>query len=247
MTLMLLLSVALNGFLGYTITPTRIEKSLFGAQEITESFEVQNLSTDTLRIKVEFEDFEIDLNGKVVFHPAGTFKNSVASRTVVNPEEFMVMPKSAENVRLTFRMPPDSAAAEYHGMILFKSQPIPTRYKQSITVAGEIGVPIYYAVANLLVRDASFDSFTIAGDSARIVFHNAGNIHVRVKGEAKIVTMDENIARHDSIPEFVVLSGQSRRVTVPLDPNLDRGDYFMRVRLDYGALQLMEGELRFTK
>jgi len=247
MSIVMLFSITLNGFLGYTITPPRVEKALFGAQEITESFEVQNLSTDTLRIKVEFEDFEIDADGKVIFHPAGTFKNSVASRSVVNPEEFSIMPKSVENVRLTFRMPQDSAAAEYHGMIIFKSQPIPSQYKPSILVAGEIGVPLYYAVANLLVRDASFDSLTIVGDSACIVFHNAGNIHVRVIGEAKIVTMDETIAGSDSIPEFVVLPGQDRKVTVPLDPKLKKGDYFLRVRLDYGALQLMEGELRFTK
>lgn len=247
MSLVLMLGILLNSYLGYTITPPRIEKSLFGAQEITESFEVQNLSTDTLRIKAGFEDFEIDYDGKVIFHPAGTFKNSVAIRTVVNPEEFTVMPRSTENVRVTFRMPRDSAAAEYHGMIIFKSQPIPTQYKRSITVAGEIGVPIYYAVANLLVRDASFDSLTASGDSARIVFYNAGNIHVRVRGETRVLTLDETIAASDSIPEFVVLPGQRRKIAVPLDPNLSGGDYLLRVRLDYGALQLMEGELRFTK
>lgn len=237
----------LFNYLGFTIGPARIDKALFGAEQITEIFEVQNFSNDSLRIRIEFEDFDIDENGKVTFSRSGTIENSVAPYTVINPEEFFIAPQSREYVRITFRMPDNKKITEYYGMLLFKSQPIPSQYQPMITIAGEIGVPIYYSVANLIVKDASFDSLYILNDSINIVFRNAGNIHLRVKGEAKILKYDETIVEKDSISEFVVLPKRIRKVKIPLKEQLEQGDYIIRVRLDYGAVQLMEGEQRFVK
>jgi len=229
------------------VSPARIEKMLFGAEEITEVFEVQNVSDDSLRIKIEFEDFVIDENGKTIFLPAESLFNSIAPYVVVNPEEFSIRPQGIEYVRLTFRIPRDKEISEYYGMMIFKSQPIPSQYQPMIQIAGEVGVPIYYSVANLIIKDASFESLYVVDDSINIVFKNAGNIHLRVKGEAKILTIDEKIVEKDSIPEFVVLPEKIRKVKLPIKIKLRNGDYLIRVRLDYGALQLLEGERRFIK
>ncbi len=234
-------------YLGFTVGPARVDKALFGAEEITEVLEVQNFSNDSLRIRIEFEDFDIDEYGKVTFLNAGSISNSVASHCVVNPEEFFVRPQGTGFVRLSFRTPAGAMTSEYYGMLLFKSQPIPTRYKPTITVAGEIGVPIYYSVADLVVKDAFFESLTVTNDSVNIVFRNVSNVHLRVRGEANLLTYDETLVTKDSIPEFVVLPGRVRRVRLPLEEVLERGSYIMRVRLDYGAVELIEGERRFIK
>ena len=101
MNLIPILTIFLGGYLGYTVSPVRVDKQIFSAAEITETVEVQNVSQDTLRIKVEFEDFEIDRDGKVQFMPSSTLKNSVAAYMTVNPEEFYIAPLSRENVRIT--------------------------------------------------------------------------------------------------------------------------------------------------
>lgn len=234
----------LFGYLGFTVGPARVEKALFGAEHITEVFEIQNFSNDSLRIKVEFEDFDIDEYGKVSFFAPGNVSNSVAPYTTINPEEFFVPPKGREYVRITFRMPKDLEHHEYYGMLLFKSQPIPTKYQPMIVTVGEIGVPIYYSVAHLIIKDAAFDSLTVSRDTIRIVFRNASNIHVRVKGEAKILKNDK-IIQKDSIPEFVVLPDRRRKIKLPIRQILEKGTYVVRVRLDYGAIELMEGERLF--
>ncbi len=232
-------------YLGFTVSPARIEKALFGAEEITEVLEIQNLSNDSLRIRLGFEDFEIDENGRTLFLPGESLSNSIAGYSTANPEEFSMPPQSREFVRITFRPPKDKKIPEYYGMLIFKSQPIPSVYQPMIQIAGEIGVPIYYSVADLVVKDASFESLYVENDSVNILFKNAGNVHLRVKGELKVLTIDEKIVEKDSIPEFVVFPGWIRRLKLGLKERLEKGDYVMRVLLDYGALQLMEGERRF--
>lgn len=237
----------LTSYLGFTVGPARVDKALFGAGEITEVFEVQNLSGDSLRIKVLFEDFDIDELGKVTFSEAGTRTNSVALHAVVNPEEFFVPPHSIGYVRMTFRAPPESKIPEYYGMLIFRSQPIPTRYRPTVTAAGEIGVPIYYPVSQFILRDAVIDSLDIVKDSIRVVFRNASNIHLRVKGELSVLTFDESIVTQDSIREFVVLPDKSRKFMLPFEYAPGRGTYYVRVMFDYGALELIEGERMFQR
>lgn len=234
-------------FLGFTVGPARVDKALFGSPSVTELFEVQNFSGDSLRIRIGFEDFDIDLRGRVSFSAGGTVVNSLAPHVVTNPEEFFIAPQQAEYVRVTFQPPPSGTASEYYGMMVFRSQPIPTRYSPRIAIAGEIGVPVYYVVTNLIGRDAAFESLYVEKDSAFFHLKNTGNIHLRVRGEAKIVGSEGVELDRDSIPEFVVFPQRTRIVAVPVDPGLAGDIYTVRIRLDYGASHLIEGERRFAK
>jgi len=237
----------LFNYLAYTVSPARIEKMLFGTEEITEVFEIQNFSNDSLRIRVEFEDFIIDEDGRVEFLPPDSIPASLRHWTVVNPEEFFIPPQSKGFIRITFRPPKEDRLPEYYGMLIFKSQPIPTQYQPMIQIAGEIGVPVYYSLADLIIKDASFENLSVEEDSVSILFRNIGNVHLRVKGEMKILTIDERIVEKDSIPEFVVLPQKIRKVRLPIKSKLKNGEYKVRARLDYGAIQLLEGERRFIK
>jgi hypothetical protein len=237
----------LIGYLGFTVGPAKVEKALIGTETITEVFEIQNFTSDSLRIVVEFEDFDIDKLGEVTFYPGGYFANSLAPRAVVNPEEFVVRPKDVENVRVTFRLDRSSGIPEYYGMMLFKSRPIPTRYASSIAVAGEVGVPVYYAIPEHTVRDASFDSLVVVNDTLEIVLHNTGNVHLRAKGEALIRTFDDKLVQRDSLPEIVIMPRKQRKLKIGLKKPLDSGSYAAEVIFDYGAIELLMGERRFRK
>jgi hypothetical protein len=237
----------LVNYLGFVVSPARIEQTTFGAEQITELFEVMNFSNDTLRIKVEFEDFDITGVNEVIFMPAGQVKNSLAPFATINPEEFTIAPQQIEKIRVTFRLP-GQKLAEYYSMIIFKSQPIPTRYQAMITVAGEIGVPIYYTDAELGVRHADFEDLYIEKDSIFVVIQNSGNVHLRIRGEARVSTKKDNLIKADSIPEFVVLPGKKRIYTIPLPPNINPGDTAIaRIRIDYGIAELIEGERVFVR
>jgi hypothetical protein len=148
---------------------------------------------------------------------------------------------------MTFQMPKDPNNSEYYGMFLVKSQSIPTKYKPSISVAGELGVPIYFSVANLMNKNAVFDSLYVLNDSVNIAIRNTGNIHLRLKGELKLLKTDGALIEKDSIPEFVVLPNRYRKLILPLKQPLDKGSYITRVRVDYGAVELLEAERRFIK
>lgn len=241
--LFLLFPISSLAYLGYTVSPARIEKSLFSVEEITEVFELQNLSNDTLRIKLIFESFEIDENGKTVFLPAESLKNSIALYSNLNPEEFSIPPQSRDFVRLTFRMP-DDTIPEYYGMLIFRSQPIPSTYQPMIQIAGEIGIPIYYYKANIAKKDAEIENLYVANDSIYAVIKNKGNIHLRITGESMILTPDQKVVLKDSIPEFMILPQKTRRLKKPLKTDLDAGEYIIKVKLDYGELKIIEGERR---
>jgi len=237
----------LCSYLGFTVGPAKIEKSLLGAEIVTEVFEIQNFTDDSLRIKVEFEDFDIDERGQVTFFSPGHFAYSLAPRATINPEEFVIPPRDVENLRVTFQLSRSAEIPEYYGMLLFKSQPIPTRYSAAISVAGEIGVPVYYTIPEYAVRSASFDSLFVHGDSLEIVVSNTGNAHIRITGEAIITTYDTKIVQRDSLPELVVMSRKQRRLKIPIREKLQVGSYIAKVVLDYGAIELIVGERRFSK
>jgi hypothetical protein len=237
----------LCSYLGFTVGPAKIEKSLLGAETVTEVFEVQNFTDDSLRIKVEFEDFDIDESGKVTFYSPGHFAYSLAPRATINPEEFVIPPRDVENLRVTFQLSRSTEIPEYYGMLLFKSQPIPTRYSAAISVAGEIGVPLYYTIPEYAVKSASFDSLFIRNDSLEIVLSNTGNAHLRITGEAIITTYDTKIVQQDSLAELVVMPRKQRRLKIPIKENLQRGSYVAKVVLDYGAIELIVGERRFSR
>lgn len=242
-----ILAILFFSYLGFTVGPAKVEKTVYGADAMTEVFEVQNFTDDSLRIKVEFEDFSIDATGEVTFYPPGRFVNSLAPRAVVNPEEFVIPPKSIERLRVTFSFPNIEGEAEYYAMLLFKSRPIPTRYSTAINVAGEIGVPVYYVIPQYANRSASFDSLEVEGDSLAIVLSNSGNVHLRVRGEVVISTFDTRIIQQDSLTEFVVMPGNQRRLRIPIDETLDQGGYLAKVILDYGAVELIVGERKFYR
>lgn len=242
-----ILYIVLVGYLGFTVGPARVEKSLVGAESITEVFEVQNLTDDSLRIRVEFEDFDIDKSGNVTFYEGGHLASSLAPRAVINPEEFFIPPRSVERVRITFKLSRSSNIPEYYGMLMIKSRPIPTQYSPTIAVAGEIGVPIYYTIPEHAERIASFDSLTINNDMLEAVVSNAGNVHLRINGEVLIATFDDRIMLEDSLPEFVILPRRQRKLRIHIDEDLDPGQYKAKVTLDYGAIELLVGERRFQQ
>jgi hypothetical protein len=229
------------------VGPAKVEKSLLGAETVTEVFEVQNFTEDSLRIMVEFEDFDVDESGKVVFYEPGHFANSLAPRATINPEEFVIPPKHIENIRVTYQLSRSTEIPEYYGMLLFKSQPIPTQYSSAINVAGEIGVPIYYVIPEHATRNASFDSLFVRNDSLEVVLSNTGNVHLRVTGEVIISTFDTKIVQRDSLPELVVMPKKQRRLKIDIADALESGSYIAKVTFDYGAIELIVGERRFEK
>ncbi len=242
-----ILSLALIGYLGFTVGPAKVEKTVLGAENVTEVFEVQNFTNDSLRIKVEFEDFDIDETGRVSFYAPGHFSNSLASRATVNPEECIVPPKGVENLRVTSVLPRDGAVPEYRAMILFKSKPIPTTYSTAVNVAGEIGVPIYYTISQYAVKGFSLDSFFVQNDTLEIVLSNTGNVHLRVKGEFVISTHDTKIVQQDSLPELVVMPGRRRKLNIGIKETIRDIVHVAKVIFDYGAIELIMGERKFAK
>lgn len=242
-----ILSVVIISYLGFTVGPAKVEKTVLGAENLTEVFEVQNFTDDSLRIKVEFEDFDIDETGNVSFYAPGHFTYSLGARAVINPEEFVVPPRAVENLRVTSVLPLDNEMPEYQSMLLFKSKPIPTRYSATISVAGEIGVPIYYTMSQHAAKGVSLDSFFVHHDSLEIVLTNTGNVHLRIRGEFIISTYDSKIVQQDSLPEFVVMPGRRRKLNISIKETLRDVTYVAKVIFDYGAIELIMGERRFIK
>ncbi len=236
------------GAISWSVTPEKVEKVLSGFKEITEVFELQNMADDTLRLKIEFEDFVLDKEGRAIFFRAESLPNSLARWAVLNPEEVLLQPRSKDFVRMTFRLPESSKFAEYYGMIVFKSLPVPTLsrpYQPTIQVAGEIGVPVFYSLAEIVKREGAFEDLYVEKESVHVVFKNTGNVHLRVKGKKQILNLAEELVEEEEVSEFVVLPDQVRRVKLPIKKRLTDGEYIVRVLFDYGVVELLQGEARF--
>ena len=148
---------------------------------------------------------------------------------------------------MTFKLPREAEVSEYYSMLIFKSQPIPTQYSSAISVAGEIGVPIYYSISRHAVGAVSFDSLFETNDSLEVVLSNTGNVHARIRGEILVRNSTGKTVQRDSLPEFVVLSGRNRRFKIAIERTIGEGMHVARVIFDYGGVELLVGERKLYR
>ncbi len=154
---------------------------------------------------------------------------------VLSRDSLALAPGQRSSVQWTLTVP-DSLAGEELVMVFFAEQP-----RGGGGVQGRIGTAFYLGAAGTLRPELSLQSCRAVRDAQGslrfyLVIRNAGNVHLRPRGEFVIVDSDGN--RAGAAPLEVGLPVLPRNTemftTKPVSPRVRPGDYTVRWRLVTG-------------
>lgn len=89
---------------------------------------------------------------------------------------------------------------------------------------------------------------TAIAQKLKITVENPGSSSIRIKAAVEARSLDGQVVATGNItaPPALVLAGAKRELTVRWDKPLSPGTYLIKAKLDYGARQLIGGELKAT-
>jgi P pilus assembly chaperone PapD len=257
--------------LGFVLSPPRFEFTMPPGGSTTEGVELTNLEEVSLELRAYISDWELDTKGNQSYKKPGTFKTSCSNWVKVNPQRLTLGPKESRLARFTITAPPSGVSGSYWTVLFFESKPTaPAKAPMGVTFAGRLGVIIYATIAGTEVRAGKILDLKILKDKEdkynfTVTFENAGNIHLRPKGTWEIKNEAGKKVKKGEIGEFLVLPKAQHTQEVPLDmvqptaeasktppaeapppPTLlPPGKYTLAVEADYGAKELVGGDLMF--
>ncbi len=236
MNVLLFLSLISQGF-GFLVYPEKIEMDVAPGQTVTRVMKIDNISNDTLFLKVHTENFNIDSTGKTLF------SKTASPYTIINPVEFSILPQQELKARVTFRIP-DTTANEIWGMIIVTSLPKPHKYMKMVNIATEIGIPFYLSPIGSH-RECEMDTSYVRRDSIYFILSNPGIKHIRINGTMTL-TSSEGYKSTNRINNSVILPNGKRVFSFPVKA-LKAGHYVAKLRISYGGPFDIEGVKAFVK
>lgn len=177
-----------------SVSPTLFELKIPRGKSYTDAVRVVNVGKAGTRVNVYLSDFDLKKDGGVRFFDAGTHRYSLAQHLRLNPTSFVLEPGEEKWVRFTVTMPADSEG-ESRGILFFQTLPkeVKRAAGKQVLVSARIGAAVYAAAKPTIAYSSEISALFLRQDPEdasvhyALLYHNNGNIHVRPKGELKIL------------------------------------------------------------
>jgi len=230
----------------FTITPPKQELVVKSGENKTFTITVDNIDDSTLHLKIYPSDWLIDSDNEISHFPANTLKNSCSGWFYINPQEFNIPGKSTQEVRISMQTPND-VYGDYWSMLYFESTPFASNTNQMILLNTRIGSAVYATIAGTTSKNGEIIGLDFDKKEYRVktVFENTGNVHIRVKGFMQIFK-DDKMVYENKIEEKLSLPESKTNIYFPIETELQKGEYLIKVNLDYSGSEILEGEKRIT-
>ena len=250
--LLALLSILLVPIAGYcSISIMPMEANLQATPEgsrLSNDIEVYNGSDEALHVTGSLMDWTMNQAGHKQFLEPNTTPHSCASWIRMNPEQFILAPKQSVRVRYSVT-PPTDLKEDHWAMIFFTTRQIPKANAGiGLNVNTRIGCKVFVGptlAPSPVAKIADMNLFSLASQ-VQITIENPGVKNIRLKGKVEVRGADGQLAAIAAITPLnaLVLTGTKREVQAQLDKPLPPGTYTVKAVIDYGAKQLLGGELK---
>jgi hypothetical protein len=228
----------------FSVDPPRAELVIPPGKRRGKTITINNTKADQPSHLVTYVTDVIFLpDGTHDFPPAGSTEWSAAKWIQVSPTELDVPAGKSAEVRISASVPED-AKGGYYAMVFFESMPSYTQ--PGIGVNFRIGALVDITVPGTAVLQAKLANLAVSPPQSILIdIYNEGNVLIRPKGRLKIFDPSGGkVSQEDFNPDRLgVLPRTLRRFTHKLKTPLTRGTYRLRAELDYGARQILLGEL----
>ncbi len=219
---------------------------------VTAVIDVTNPDRTPATAQVRVADWDRLPNGTNRFLPPGTLPGSCGARLVAFPTTLSLAPGASASVRVTYTPSPDSAgapAAECWSIVFIEQPPPPPRPGgAALALQVRTGVKVYVTPPGL-PRSASIQQLSLvpgaeyAGArhvSVRVL--NDGGVHFEARTSLEIRRPDDTMVDSLGLPSLYALPGAVAAQEDTL-PALPPGRYVLLLLVDYGAPDLLAGQL----
>jgi P pilus assembly chaperone PapD len=225
---------------------------LAAGSKITKTLSVSNSSNEPIYISSSVMDWSMGQDGKSQFKPANSLPDSCASWIQLNPANFVVGPKQSVQVRYSIDVPTNHDK-ESRAIIFFKSRPVPTKAKTgsmvlniSLRMGCKIRIRPKQAVPSVPKAEIVDIEALNKSDKVRVLVKNSGIVSLGAKGTIEALDKEGRVVSKGKLaPENVVVFPELTREMRAVWPEpLPKGEYLFKVAIDYGAPQLIGGQLK---
>lgn len=191
-------------------------------------------------------DWDRNELGENRFYPPGTLSRSLSDWISVAPASFTLGAGEARQVSGTLSVPQDAAPGTHWGIVFIHGEPRAVeREGTMVTVTKRIGVKIYATVGSVEregeVRGVHFGGLNplwFVTEFANPGIVNLEQVHV----EAQVYDAYGELLAHITPPAVPCLPGGVRWLVARSDLRPEPGTYFVVVRVDFGAEEIIAAE-----
>jgi P pilus assembly chaperone PapD len=233
----------------FGIMPMEVQQKMAaGETRLTDEIEVYNGSDQPLHITGSVKDWKLTPGGEYEYSEAGTDPLSCAKWIQLSPATFNVLPKKSVRVRYTITAP-QTVFEERHAMIFFLSRPLPSKTSDGmgVMIATRMGCKVFVSPAQAATRAsriADMDFQDAALPRVKVLVQNTASAMFRAKGTLQVRGEDGTVVAQASSNSAQVLPGATRELWFEFSAQLQPGNYVLKAVIDYGARQLIGGELK---
>jgi P pilus assembly chaperone PapD len=219
------------------------------ASPITQTIVVRNPGAAATTAQLHLEDWDRLENGTNRFLRVGTGSGTCGPRLSVFPASLSLGPGQSQTVRVTWT--PDGAAAaatECWGIVFIEQPPPPRRAGTGLVLQVRTGVKVYVTPPGLTRSAAIARLALLPGAQPRgarpllVSVRNDGAVHFEASARVEIRRPDDTVADSLTLPMLYALPGAVATVGATL-PALAPGRYVLLLFVDYGAPDLLAGQL----
>jgi hypothetical protein len=229
---------------GMGLNPSRTELEILPGQEKTTAFEIQSPPSDiTVRgqLLLSLTDWDVNTNGTLSYTDPSTLPQSASSWVVFSPASVTIASGQTHLVRVTVRVPADTAPGVYRTAIFVQERPpaAPPKTGEHVVYLRLRYVFTLYVVVPPVQKHAEIVDVRIVPTEkeTQILFglNNLGTSHVRPLITASVRDMAKTEAERITVKNYegmVLLPGKTLEQSVVVPP-LSPGDYNVNVQVDF--------------
>ena len=230
--------------LGLNVWPSKFELQVAPGGQKTGVIAVQNQSMSKMRLQVLILNCRMNEAGAMTYVD-GDDPYGCRAWLKTSAQEFEVNPRTNYQLLYSIRVPKDAAGSYIAAILLADAarQLTPNEYQdlqgtivlQTVPGSGVKAADLLGLALQKSTADANF--------AAVLTMQNRGNLALTPSGQLQLFAEDGSEKLNAPINEGkeMVLPGSTRRLLVPLE-NLEAGSYKVTATVDYGSLELLQGE-----
>lgn len=252
-----LLSLTKKAEAGFVASPMEFHLNVSSGENQTHTFWVRNRGNETIAMKVYTGDFWVKPDGKELFLEPGEVERSCAQWLEVAPEELELAPDESRALRFKINVPPEMVGT-YWAMIFVEQTTKPTirttergEQKFNIIAFQRVGVRIFEQTPEAKMGEGRITQVnTEAGTGDEVLkivlnFENDGNILLKCTGRVEIKDEKGETVKTVELDKFNCYPQANRELKASLKERLAPGQYSALAIIDYGAENLVAGEVVF--
>lgn len=248
-TFIMALCMGLPAEIAISITPMRIDYKFQPGKTINDILAVSNTGDQAVRVKVNIQNWQLNLQGSPVFSPLADHPYSCGRWIQINPVDFRLAAGQTRSIRYAITVPQQVEEKSYRSAIMCEIIPdTKPGEPKKVQIKTQIAMVVYGIVGDSEPQ-CEITGLQAQKDKEKLDFvlqlKNTSGVHFRTKGSITLEDMQGKQIAKLELPDVPALPESERVVRVPYEKTLPKGQYKIVAVLDIGRKELYGAEATF--